>query len=240
MKKLPLPKALAWIVGSTFVVTCGTYMGTHLYYKWKSTPHVKQPEYITTIIQTSPQKGALDSDYLAELLDLSIDKPKSNINLEEAKALILSSPVIKEVSLRMRGKNTLYIDYTLRKPIARLYDLENTFLDSQGNRFPIVPFFTPKNLPEIILGGCEDSFPLAYELLNLVPFEVKSIDLTNLAQESLGRREIILETNDHHILRLPHHGYEQSLGNYLELRPSLHDPCVVDLRIPKLAFVESL
>lgn len=216
---IPLPQALLWIVGST-LITSGSF---HLWLSKDVTPtsadKKRKVEFVTTMIQTGPQKEALRSEYLAELVGLSVDNPvrASAFDVEDAKKALTESPLIADAHVKVIAPSTVYIDYTVRQPIAWLYDFENTGLDKDGFPLPMYPFFPPKNLPEIYLG--HDGFlepgqtsarlvwnrplsgtryELAFDLLRrLQPlakelFRIKRIDVSRSEAESLGKREIVI------------------------------------------------
>jgi len=214
MKKIPLVQAIAWIVGST-LFTCGT---VHSVFKWYQKKAREEPQYIQSILQTGPYQEPLKTPYLAELLHLSVDRPSQSISFDVRRAqdILEKCPVIKEARVKLFNPTTLYIDYTIRKPIALLYDYENTAIDPEGYLFPLAPFFSPKNLPEIYL-GLPASAPvpslekplegkeiaLAFTLLNLLSDPrlsdllcVRWIDVSQAFAESLGKREIILILED--------------------------------------------
>lgn len=174
------------------------------------------PKYnIQVLIQTGPEKEALKSMYLAELLGLSIDK-RTNIfrfNLEEAERRLLSSPLIERAKVSRYPPNAIYVDYRVRQPIAWLYDLVNFAVDKKGYIFPVSPFFPPKNMPEIYLGEKEivkdkdflkgplrnSKMDLALEIYNVLKklespsFIIKRIDVSNAFSQSFGKKEIVLE-----------------------------------------------
>ncbi len=62
---------LSWIVGSALFITGGTYKGLQ-YYRNK---HIPLPTYLCRIVQTGPQREALKTTYLAELMRISADLP---------------------------------------------------------------------------------------------------------------------------------------------------------------------
>lgn len=213
--QLPLTHALAWIVGSTFLIT-----GSAHYVLTKEVGFSRRLEktpvdIITSMIQTGPQKDALRSEYLAELIGLSTDRPikASALDVSSAEKALLASPLIADAHVRIIKPSTVYIDYTLRQPIAWLYDAENTGVDKDGFPLPMYPFFPPKRLPEIYLGlgniGENDSDTItwnrplegrrkeiAFDILKrLSPFtkeqfRIKRIDSSKIDEESLGRREL--------------------------------------------------
>lgn len=179
---------------------------------WKDKKKNDRKYNISLIIQTGPQKEALRSLYLEELLGLSIDKP-TNIYLfdeKEAKRKLLLSPVIEKAVVKKIKPSAIYIDYKVREPVALLYDLKNVAIDKKGNIFPVSPFFTPKNLPEIYLGDTSyleemdfwqkpllaENVLLALKLLKIlttqeIPFNIKRIDVSNIFA-SYGKREIVV------------------------------------------------
>ncbi len=221
---LPLTHALAWIVASTLLFSGSSYTLIKSYFKNRG--HSDQQIALRSIIQTGPQKEALKTEYLAELLGISSDRPYNakRFNLERAKESLLYSPLISRAEVKMIKPGTLYIDYTVRQPIAYLEDYENVVLDKEGYPFPFSPFFTPKNLPTLYFGLGPFGVPavdldrptarwraplqgkyvtLALDLLNIVAdpkvadlFSVKRIDVSNAFAESYGTREIVVITED--------------------------------------------
>jgi hypothetical protein len=192
--------------------------------------------------------------------------------------------------------NTLYVDYEVRRPIAWIADYQNTAIDRKGYLFPIDPFLSPKQMPEIYLGlppfeAAEDSFgrsggrwraplsnrylTLAFDLLQTFEgspwregLRLQRIDVSNAFAPSLGRREIVLFTEEEisfktgeatfvfpKILRLAPKDWNQQLQNFFALRRSMIEdykkqlvqlgegckfaPRIIDLRVPQLAFVEN-
>lgn len=218
---LPLTHALAWIIGSAFLISGSSYAVFKHYLKTRQQT-VHDPQLaIRFIVQTGPQKEALKTEYLAELLNLSADRPcgARSLDLVKAKELLLKSPLISRAEVKLLSPNTLYVDYTIRQPIAWLEDYENAVLDKEGFAFPFSPFFSPKNLPAIYLGlnsfgsshfkanwGASlkgKQFDLALEILTIVTdakiadlFSVKRIDVSNAFAESYGVREIVVLTED--------------------------------------------
>ena len=151
--KWTVKQSLFCLIGSTcltFVVSACGLLG---YRHWNTKRMTDEACRIIAIVQTGPEKEALKTAYLAELLNLSVDKPTQlyALNLKKAEERLLASPLIASVELKRIPPGTLYIDYTVRKPIAWLADYNNTALDAGGYLFPAAPFFTPKQLPEIYL-----------------------------------------------------------------------------------------
>jgi hypothetical protein len=257
-RKLPLRKAIYWIIISTFLVSGST--GAALLYFWNlKRANQQDPKYtIVAIVQRGPDKDILKTEYLAELLGLSLDKPTNlfKLSAEKAKRRLLQSPLIRSVEVKKVKPGTLYIDYRVRKPIAYFADFSNTALDEEGVMIPFAPFFTPKKLPEIVSGTLEncrwgdvlhgEHVAWALDLLKNNPnIKIKRIDLSHVAASSFGQREIvlILETPSTRILRLPCENISPQLANYKVLEKHLADnpnSLIIDLRIPHLAFLKEL
>jgi len=247
-----LVHSLSWIIGSALFITGGTYKGLQ-YYRNK---HVPLPTYLCRIVQTGPQREALKTTYLAELMKISADLPVTSQSFDPllAQKRLLSCPLIKEAKVKLTSPDTVYVDYTVRQPIAWLYDFENIALDEEGYPFPVSPFFTPKRLPEVYLGIRnfywgrplkERNAELALtilQLLNRLSLQVKRLDVSKAFLPSLGRREVVLILEEQGFtksLRLTPKNVAQELGNYLDLRPKPPPvPQIIDLRIPQLAFIQ--
>lgn len=225
-RKWTMRQALWCLIGSTVLTFSLSLTG---FFYWKKIRHQRllDPRYrITSIIQTGPEKDALRTSYLAELLDLSVDRPISlyGLNLKKAKEKLLASPLIATAQIKAIYPSTVYIDYEVRRPVAWLCDYQNVAVDREGYLFPVVPFLSPKELPEIYLGlppfgkpedafGREGAswkkplenpyFKLALEILEHLQtgpwregFHVKRIDVSNAFAKSLGSREIVLFTEE--------------------------------------------
>lgn len=222
---LPLTHALGWIVASTLLISGTSYaLMKRIVHRQRLASHEKIA--LCRIIQTGPQKQALKTEYLAELLGLSRDFPQdpNRFDVKCAQKRLLSSPLIKTAYVKLIKPETLYIDYTVRQPIAWIEDYDNVVFDKEGFLFPFNPFFTPKNLPAIYFGlgpfGQPSSDPaqpsaswgvamqgkcvdLALNILDIVTdpkvaglFSVKRIDVSNAFAQSYGTREIVVITED--------------------------------------------
>jgi acyl-CoA synthetase (AMP-forming)/AMP-acid ligase II len=229
---LPLAHALAWIVGSTLLFSGGTYTLMKEVIHRQARAVVDPKCAIRSMIQTGPQRQALKTEYLAELLGLSSDRPVSAraFSLDLARERLMRSALISDAHIKWSGPNTLYVDYTVRQPIAWLEDYDNVVVDREGYPFPFSPFFSPKHLPLLYLGlgafGIPAAdvdrptaqwgkslqgkyFSLALHLLDIVTdpkvatlFSVKRIDVSNAFRESYGTREIVLITEDFIVQRI--------------------------------------
>ncbi|MDN3506764.1 MAG: hypothetical protein P0S96_06000 [Simkaniaceae bacterium] len=214
-KKFTLARALIWIFTSAVLINAAFFLGVKGYAYWKKTSTLDYETPLQAIVQTGPQKEALKTAYLVELLGLCNEHPtlSSEFDLKQAKKSLLSSPVIKEAEVKFKQPGVLYVDYTTRQPACFLYDFENVALDEDRVPFPVAPFFSPKKLPAIYLGLGKDllfkeplkgeKIDLAFDLLQTLSgpivqdlFNVRRIDVSNAFEESLGRREIVLYAED--------------------------------------------
>lgn len=219
-------QALFCLVGSTCLTLCLSFGSYALWKKGRNARLSEEKYRVAAIVQTGPEKEALKTAYLAELLSLSADTPVSlySIDLKKARQKLLSSPLVAEAEVKRIPPNTLYIDYEVRRPVAWLSDYQNIAIDREGYLFPVAPFFSPKQLPEIYLGlpafgAPEDKngrkggqwlaplknryLHLALEILQTLEgspwkegLRVKRIDVSNAFCPSLGQREIVLFTEE--------------------------------------------
>lgn len=246
-------QALFCLIGSTCLTLGLSFGGYWTWTKYNRDCLNNEKYKIATIVQTGPEKEVLKTAYLAELLGLSLDRPTNlyALDLRKAKLKLLVSPLIANARLEKIFPSTLYIDYEVRKPIAWLADYKNTAIDREGYLFPVVPFFSPKNLPEIYLGlhpftGWQVKgpyFQIALEILQFLEtapwkegLRIQRIDVSNAFAPSLGQREVVLFTEEEvcrriegrevvctfpKILRLTPRDYTQQLGNFFVLRRTM-------------------
>jgi hypothetical protein len=251
-KKISLPYALVAILGSTFLITGSIYSLTH-FFKEKVNDKLKDKSFITKLIQTGPQRDALSSYYLQEVLDLSKDKPFyfEEFDAEIALQKLKQVPMIKEVKLTLYKPDTLYIDYTLRRPLFMMEDYENLAVDEEGYLFPFKPFYSPKQIPSLFLGETlselcsffkpiqSPSFEFAKQILKALEgpsfeqrFQITRIDLSHALEKSLGQKEVIIDIASESFsesykegflyhLRVTPKNYLKELGNYLVLHKEL-------------------
>ncbi len=256
-----------WVLLVSVTVTLTLSFSSYFLHRHRKAKRLTQERYrIAALVQTGPEREALKTTYLAELLGLSTDRPVNLYAMDTTKAekALLASPLIVKASVERQAPATLYVDYEVRKPVAWLADYRNIALDQEGFLFPMTPFFSPQEMPEIYLGlpsfgAPEDSFgreggrwksplknryiALAFEVLRLLEgsswkdgLKVKRIDVSNAFAPTLGRREIVLFTEEEisfkkgpesmvfifpKILRLAPKDYPTQLQNFFSLRKSM-------------------
>lgn len=239
-KKIAVSRAVLWILLSTLFISGSVLMGW-LYYLHVRELRLNDDQYrIVAIIQRTPHNDSLKTAYLAEQLNLSLNRPVNlyQFNVKEARETLSNNPLIQEVTVKKILPGTLYIDYILRSPVAFIGDFTNTAVDADGNLFPFRPFFTPKRLPSFILGLSEEecrwgncisehpSLQVAFDLmaqrhcLEREGYEIQRIDLTELESESYGRRQIVV------VLGLPSHSVisKSEVAGTVILRLSVDQP----------------
>lgn len=212
---MPFNRALIWILVSTLLISGSALMGW-LYYLHMRERRLHDDQYrLVAIVQSTPQAEALKTVYLAEILDLSLDRPVNlyQFSAKEAENTLLVHPLIKKATVKKILPGTIYIDYETRFPVAYLGDYLNTAIDEEGYLFPFRPFFTPKRLPVIYLGldqqemawgSClkEQMLQLTWDVLRefdrlqLPQFYLKQVDMTQAYAESYGQRQIVLIVED--------------------------------------------
>jgi len=231
MRKWTYRQAWACLIGSTVATLALSLAGYSLWQRWQL-HRLADPQYrITSIVQTGPEREALRTAVLAELLHLSADEPVSlyRFNADLAAKTLMACPLISHALVKKVFPGTLYIDYSLRKPVAWLADYQNCGLDKDGYFFPVAPFYSPKNLPEIYLGlspfdlsdpqhgrgggvwkiDSHDKYlTIALDILQMLHeapwregMRLKRIDVSNAFASSAGQREIVLLTEDEFVFR---------------------------------------
>lgn len=195
--------------------------------------------------------------YFSQLLGLSSDQPLSfrDFSVKKAEASLEKTGLFKKIKATLIKKDTVFIDYALRTPIALCAEKENTALDEEGMFFPLFPFYTPKKLPLVTIGFdsekkkwgeslAEDKRILIGNLLSAFPDEkVEEIDLSQSQALTLGKREIVAVLSKEgytHTLRLTPRNYQEQIPHYHRLsREILKDhkqSVVIDLRLTQVAF----
>lgn len=247
--KMPLSRSILWILVSTLFISGSAFMGW-LYYLHMRERRLHDDQYcIVALMQNNHQVDALKTVYLAELLNLSLDRPSNlyQLNTKEAVQTLLNSSLIKEASIKKILPGTLYIDYQMRMPIAYVGDFSNTVMDDEGYLFPFRPFFTPKRLPTLYLGldreqyrwgSCVRDFPAVQMALDLLcqferlqqdQFYLKQVDLMQAQADSYGQRQVVVvlernvaaSPNALIFLRLSAEHTDQELANFWTLQQAL-------------------
>ncbi len=219
---------------------------------------------IVAIYQKSNTSDTIPSVYLEELLGLSCDKPTNvyAFSCKKAERKLKSLPLFKDVKVKVAKPGVVFIDYEMRKPFARIADFENMVISEDKYLFPLAPFMSPKNIPNIVLGQIDDKrVDFAFEILKLgqqicpTSCTILHLDLSSAFIEK-ANREIVLTIEEGkpnlatncYLVRLPLKNYENSLNIFFKLKgallslqeKSLAKQFVVDLRLANIALVKEV
>lgn len=207
-RKTILPISLCVIFISFICMIISGYHWLHTYWV------VRSPEesVIRTIVQSSADKNNLQTDFFAEILSLSQDSSvlSKRFDIEKATHILETFPIIKECNLYV-DRDTLYINYELRQPVAYLGNFYNVGIDREGVLFPITPFSSMKRLPLIYIHERElpnslwgnqitsESMKIALEIIAHTSkmgfqekFLVRQIDMSSVPFDAYAKREIVL------------------------------------------------
>lgn len=233
---IPFSKALIQIFLSTLIISGSATL------LWLYTEHARvvgskdDRHNIVGLVQTGPQRNQLPTDYLIEVLALSVDEPTNLylLNIAEAEKRLLATPFIKTAKVKKVQPNALSVDYTIRTPIARMLNQPGMGVGVDGMQFPLAPFYQERDLP--LVDFQEENFDLLLEVLAAVP-DALLVDVSQAQSEQYGKREIVVRASDGVYLRLHPSRIEAGLRNYEKLRTCDPDEITaVDLRLQQLAF----
>jgi cell division septal protein FtsQ len=200
------------------------------------------------ILSTSSESLKLEP--IVEWLQLSKDNPSTldTFDLKEGRERLLKTGLIKEASLYKLPPATLIVCYTLRDPFATVANWNNCVIDEEGVLFPFAPFFTPKELPEIVFPidsslefrpfeGVEFShFPLAKKIYSKIP-RLSRIDLSRLDPNHPRGGEIVLTLEPTLYVRAWLDEWEKRMKDLPLLLPKIQGKRTLDLRVPSRAIL---
>jgi len=210
----PAKKALKLFVVSLILSAFCSFLALWAYGRFL-TQRANDPKYeLKKVIQTGPDKQALASEVLIEILGLNSEKANYyTFSTQAAEKALEGHMLIQKAHVKKVHPDTLYIDYTACTPFFRLLDYSNAALDSQARLIPLSPFFRPGNLCPVYLGlpgfGTEGlewgvdlkgkKVDLAYELYDFFSsdpkakrFSIERIDVSRAFKASRGQREVIV------------------------------------------------
>ncbi|MGK5595151.1 MAG: cell division protein FtsQ/DivIB [Parachlamydiaceae bacterium] len=268
-QQLPLAKAILLITLSVVFISGGAWSTWLIYCKFFDIRASDARFNVVAIVQTGPEREALKTSFLAELLDLSVDQQKNiyQFSLKEAQERLERHPIIKQAIVKRVPPGTLYIDYSVRQPIAYLGDYSNSAVDEEGALFPFSPFFSPKRLPELYLDLTpplnwgdvlkHEKFDLALELLNIYSnsllknhFDLCSIDVASAFAEKLGHQQIVIvlqskAVQTKFIIRLPLKRYLKAFQSFATVQSAISSKnqftsFSIDFRLFPLIFFEEM
>lgn len=257
-KRIPIKKALIWILLSTLLVSGTATMGYLYYQHWLEARKSDKSYVISEIKQITESNQTLDTNHLASILNLSIDRPINlhTFSLGEAQKKLQESTLFSDCDIKKQGMGTVVIYYTLRKALGSVADLEEGLIDRKGVIYPKLSYLNPEKLPRVYFGlksvqwgqkVDKKLMEICHNILSFFnddsKFQLEQIDLSHAFDSSYGSREIILtiHTNSNtHYLRCATKEYLKAFQHYQTLFPLLHkefQPIVIDLRIPHQAYI---
>lgn len=228
-KKNSIRKAALWIIFCTLFVSGGATLILVYFFHLRALQRTDPAFQIVAI----EHAGLLPTDYLAELLELSVDVPTylPLFNIQSAKEKLLKSPFIHTVQIKKGQPNRLFVDYDIRRPVVLVADWEKAALDREKVLIPLEPFnegYEDRKMSEIIIGDVAElswgkaveggGVTLGYALLETLNQEWVRIDISRVEESSLGKREVIVTFLDAAIiLRLNPDFWREGLFKYLKL-----------------------
>ncbi|MGE3954033.1 MAG: cell division protein FtsQ/DivIB [Parachlamydiales bacterium] len=210
---------LLWVLCWTLLISGSALIALTLWQSMVERRPTDSRYQIRAIVQ--PQER-LPADQIAALLGLE-NTNLYTLDLKEAEKKLLAYPLIRTAKVTPFPPDALYVDLTLRQPIARIAD--GWALDADGVVFPS----STDDLPTVYLGGDPKA------AIPLLPI-ARMIDLRRQHDTRYGLREIVVETKEGDLLRLPPRHYEEALARYLRMEKG--EPAIVDLRIPGAIYVQ--
>lgn len=257
--KYSLKKVILIVALSCLMISGSASIGYLIYRYTKQQTKRSASSLLQAIVHTTSQTGYerihLEANFFAEILDLSADKPTylGQFDIEKAKHKLLATHVIQNAHLKKMQPDILFIQYIARIPYVFLGDISNTAMDAAGHLFPVMPFYSPRQLPQLYLGLSEkeqtwgnviekEQLQRVQTLIDLLGIEnIEYLDLSQAASLAAGRREIVVKFKGGCLLRLTPKNYVQQLANYSILKTTLlkqKRASIVDLRIPEVAYIQ--
>lgn len=264
MLRFTVREAIRYVVASCLCLW-GLFFGCYFIAKKVQAKHAANEKFnIIALYQKSRTSDTIPSVYLEELLDLSCDKPTNvyAFSCKKAEKKLRSMPLFKDVTIKAAKPGVVFIDYELRKPFARVADFENMAISEDRYLFPLAPFISPKNVPDIVLGQIDEKrIDFAFEVLKFgqktcpATCTISRLDLSSSFIEK-ANREIVLTIDEvrpnlplqSYLVRVSFENYEESLQTFFKLKgallqlqeKNLANHFVVDLRLANIALVKAL
>lgn len=244
-----------------FLSCCFISLPAYLYLFGKK---YQRPVLLKALIQKTPTIDQLSPRFFSDYLGLSpLGQPLILKRLDAVKIQnrLKEFPVFKSIEAEFTPLGELCVSYDLRRPLFELYDYKNCGLDKEGFITPLVPFYSPKKLPQIYLGLKQLSWDEPHNIsqaLDIVDFfeknqfqgiNLKRIDLSRLNHKLISHREIIVIVsvgNVDHYLRIHPSLIQKALVRYVsiflepKLKKTISKSCVFDARISKFATIKNL
>lgn len=209
---------------------------------------VKKIHQIKNILLKTDSPYKLSSLLFAELLDLSVDRPRflQDFSTRQAESLLQQTEVFSSVLVEKASDTKgIIVSYSLHRPIGYVGNATNLLFNREGQVFPCRPFFPVLNLPKVFFSeddlkeGRLPGFKLQaiFTIFDVLPFPPAGIDLSTM-QRYPGEIVVLLESGAQ--LRLTEATLEQGLKRYLQAVTQIDSlsTAVCDLRHPGYLLVK--
>lgn len=228
-ERISVKKAVT-IVFISMVVVASLFFAATFYYKMVRRSSIKSKDnHIIAIASRSQTSTKLSNQLLAELLNLSVDRPVNiyHFNCRARQDVLKSFPVFASVEVKSYPPSVVFVDYRLRKPRFLIGDIENMAVDAEGVFFPLAPFYPKLELPNLFLSKSfsqatkEKQLALAKDIEDLFEvmatakgFKLYSIDLHNVYAASSKEITLTLQGNEQYLLRLSSKSWQDGLRRF--------------------------
>ena len=194
----------------------------------------------------------LPNALFTQLLGITPQTSLHALNCNALKEHLLATSVFEDIHLSKAPPSTLYISYSMKKPVAKLAANENIGIDIHGNLFPLHPFYPPLRLPSLFISPstAEQELAIGLEILSLLQpickkhsLQLSTIDLSRSTHTSFFRRESVVTLlspqNEPIYLRLNTKKIEETQASLSKLLSRLNTTKsgTIDLRFEKIALV---
>ncbi len=215
----------------------------------------RQASQVTTLrrIASHPHSEyRLPNALFTQLLGITPQTSLHTLNCNALTENLLATSVFETIHLSKAPPSTLYISYSMKKPVAKLAANEHIGIDAHGNLLPLHPFYPPLNLPSLFISPstAEQELSIGLELLSLLTpickkhsLHLSTIDLSRSTHTSFFRRETVitlLSTQNKPIylrLNTKKIGEIQTTLSQLLSRLNTTKSGTIDLRFERIALV---
>jgi hypothetical protein len=195
VKRTATPLILILIISTLFWT--GAFFIKRLYLE-------RQASQVTALrrIASHPRSEyKIPNTLFTQLLGITQQTSLHTLNCQTLTERLLATSVFETVHLSKALPSTLYISYSMKKPVAKLTANENIGIDAHGNLFPLHPFYPPLRLPSLIISPstAEQELFTGLEILSLLTpickknsLHLSTIDLSRSTHTSFFRRETVV------------------------------------------------
>lgn len=194
----------------------GAILGTYSFQKMQNQRRIHDEKLtLKKIAARSRTVDKVPLYWLASCCSVTRGDPLFSIDPQVVKERILSCKSFSDAKVWRLLPSTLGIEYTLRNPVGFLAGFRNVCFDEKGVLFFLIPYFSPKKLPKVVLplerseqgsldelqrkvDACREKdiaiqlIPIISSVASSYKMAVETIDLSLKNHPNIFRREIIL------------------------------------------------